>query len=353
MYKKNLGYTLLAVVILFVFLGTTIFIVDPLQQYRQASFYKPYFSNQRYMNPGMAKTSEYDTVVIGTSTSENFVPKNVDDILDVKSLKLPYNGGTVYEYNQILNTIIKTHKAKNIIIGLDYFSLSGDKERVRYVGLPIYLYDENIFNDYEYLFNINILIKEIGIKIISSNLFSFSTNRLNRENPYYWWKDGMASKKNVLDFWKNKGKVKVDFNVGQLNYENMEANFDYNILPYLRDNPDINFKIFLPPYSILYWMNIRTNSSDIKKILFFRKYLFKIQQKFPNTKLFDFQVDTKTVCDLNNYKDLIHYSVEINNRMLLYFRSNKFLVDNIDTNNKYLLDMMLTESKTNENRYTK
>jgi len=75
------------------------FIIDPLQQYRQASFYKPYFSNQRFMNPGMVKTADYNTLIIGTSTSENFVPEEVNKTLNIISLKVPFNGGTAYEFN--------------------------------------------------------------------------------------------------------------------------------------------------------------------------------------------------------------------------------------------------------------
>ena len=51
--------------------GVFNFVVDPLQFYRQASFYPPqYSSNQRYQNPALARTQDFDTVVLGTSHME-------------------------------------------------------------------------------------------------------------------------------------------------------------------------------------------------------------------------------------------------------------------------------------------
>ena len=62
-------------VIPFLLLFAFNFTVDPLQFYRPASFYEPYYSmQQRYQNPGLARNFPYDTVIIGASMSENFVP---------------------------------------------------------------------------------------------------------------------------------------------------------------------------------------------------------------------------------------------------------------------------------------
>jgi len=73
MYKKSVIRTLLFSSIIIGVPGLMNYIVDPFQQYRKP-WYNPYFPPQieRYLNPGLAKNYDYDSILIGTSQVETF-----------------------------------------------------------------------------------------------------------------------------------------------------------------------------------------------------------------------------------------------------------------------------------------
>jgi hypothetical protein len=59
-------------------IGGVNYIVDPFQQYRVKTFYPIAFTNQRYQNAGLSKNFEYDSLILGTSMTENFILDEVE-----------------------------------------------------------------------------------------------------------------------------------------------------------------------------------------------------------------------------------------------------------------------------------
>ena len=98
-------------------------IIDPLQFYHKATWYSPVFSTeQRYQNPGLARNYDYDTIIIGTSMTENFIPAEVDKALGGKTLKLSIRGSTADEHFKIASLALQTGKVKKVLWGLDMIS---------------------------------------------------------------------------------------------------------------------------------------------------------------------------------------------------------------------------------------
>jgi len=65
------------------------YIIDPYQFYRKPVLYKPvYFNDQRYQNPGLARSQDYSLAIVGTSMTDNFLPSYVENKLDSKTVKL-------------------------------------------------------------------------------------------------------------------------------------------------------------------------------------------------------------------------------------------------------------------------
>ena len=83
------------------FVGGVNYIVDPFQQYRVKTFYPIAFTNERYQNAGLSKNFEYDSLILGTSMTENF-------ILDEVEKKLNFNKTKVDNCFQTENSISRT-----------------------------------------------------------------------------------------------------------------------------------------------------------------------------------------------------------------------------------------------------
>lgn len=99
------------------------FIIDPYQQYRKPTLYKTFYGgNQRALNTGLAKNHNYNSVVIGSSMTENFLISKVSEIIN-NPIKLSISGGSAHEIFNTLNTVFKSNNnIETVLIGLDICS---------------------------------------------------------------------------------------------------------------------------------------------------------------------------------------------------------------------------------------
>lgn len=111
-------------VVFAVLVGGLTYVLDPLQYYRKSTWYSPVFtSEQRYQNPGLVRNYSYDTIILGTSMTENFLPSVVGEALGGQAIKLSMRGSTADEQYKIASLALETGKVKKVLWGLDYFAL--------------------------------------------------------------------------------------------------------------------------------------------------------------------------------------------------------------------------------------
>ena len=140
--------------------------VDPYMHFHKPLTDKYYYglNNQRSQNDGITKHFDYDTLITGTSMTENFRTTEADRIFGCNSIKVAYSGGSFKEMNDNLTIALREHPdIKYIIRGLDQGKFIDDKDWMRNdLGkYPTYLYDSNPFNDVEYLLNRDILYNRV------------------------------------------------------------------------------------------------------------------------------------------------------------------------------------------------
>src|SRR5207244_2667821 len=110
---------------------TIVYAVDPMQFFRRAAYAPVFSTNERYQLPGLAKNYDYDTVIAGTSMSQNFYPSYANKVLGARVLKVAISGSSAHEQFLILNVAVRTGKVKRVIWGLDEWAFSGAPDRVR------------------------------------------------------------------------------------------------------------------------------------------------------------------------------------------------------------------------------
>ena len=153
-------------------------LVDPFEVYHKATAFIPPITNgtQNYSNAGIAKNYEYDSVVIGSSMTENFTPSQLDRLFGGQFVKLPINGGSPFNHKQMMDLAFSSHDVRRVLYGMDiealtYFYTSPKCE------MPDYLYDNNLFNDVSYWFS------EEGTHHISSVAISSIHSHLPNRIP--------------------------------------------------------------------------------------------------------------------------------------------------------------------------
>lgn len=334
MYKNWIKNALTSTIILIVLVVSINFVTDPYQHYRKTTIYPAFFGgNQRYLNPGLAKHYKYNSVIIGTSMTEKFYVPQVNKTFNSSFLKLSISGSTAYEQNLILNQAIETKQVKKVLWGLDLYSLKGEVEQYRNGknSFPLYLYDNNILNDYKYLLNKDTLFEFIKIfkkYYIQKNKFYFDINNL------FFSKDKHENilKSDIISLF-NKKLVNSHFIKKDFIFKTMRQNFDENVYKIIKENPEIEFDIFLPPYSILAWYDIN-EQGWINDALQTKLYIYQKLNSLKNAHLYDFQANMDFITNLDNYVDTTHYKSKYNSHILNTIYKKEISLDIHKNNDK-------------------
>lgn len=170
-YKHIVIRTVIAIAAVLIAIGAFVAYVDPYQHYH----YNPtYCGNQRSEIGGVAQHHDYDAVITGSSMAMNHYPAQADSLWGWTTKNFSIMGATDDDYATILPFVLNREKAKNIIIGVDFFSFARRRGAV-----PAYLYDDNVLNDYHYLWNYTSLKAAIDFAVKGgvqeTNLYHFSS----------------------------------------------------------------------------------------------------------------------------------------------------------------------------------
>jgi hypothetical protein len=113
--------------------------------------------NQRFMYPQIVRSKRFDSLIIGTSTSRLFNPELLDRSFHVHFANLAVDAATPWEQQAMLDLFLrKVGPPKVLIVGLDadrWCNQGADRNLTILRGFPHWLYDDNPWNDYLYLFN--------------------------------------------------------------------------------------------------------------------------------------------------------------------------------------------------------
>ena len=316
------------VAIALILIGIFVYTVDPYFHYHKPYTDRYYYilNNQRSQNDGISKYFEYDALITGTSMTENFKTSELDEMFGVASVKVSYSGGTYKEINDNLKKALKYNSnLKMIIRGLDIgrFFDSPDKMREDLGKYPTYLYDENPFNDVNYLFNKDVIFSR-AYKMTQDNDEETFTPGITPFDNYSRWQENYTFGINTvmpdgITFTGNGNPVHLTEEEKDVIYDNITQNVTSSADEY----PDTEFYYFFTPYSILRYKDLVENGMIYREIEA-EQYVIELILEHPNIKLFAFNGIEEIVCDINNYKDTGHYAEWVNSFMLRCMRENKY-----------------------------
>ena len=304
-------------------LGAWVYKVDPYIHYHKPDTSKYYYSldNHRSQNDGIIKHFDYDALIIGTSMTENFKTSEMNEIFGCNSIKVPFTGGSFKEINDNINNAIESNpNIKYIVRGIDMEKFFDGKDKMRYdLGVyPTYLYDDNVLNDVKYIWNRDVIWnrtfpmtknKESGITSFDdysnwNDLYSFGVNTV--------CPDGLGDiPKGEYVHLNDEEKKKI------------AENISLNVTSIAQDNPDITFYYFFTPYSAAWWTNF-IPPGTIKKEIEAERFIIETILKCDNIKLFSFNNRLDITCNLNNYKDTMHYGEWINTMILHWMHDGNY-----------------------------
>lgn len=313
--KKWCIFSLLLCLILLLVVTTLTAYIDPFFHYHAPQKTLSYpINSERYQNYGILKNFSYDTIITGSSMSQNFRTSECDALFQVTSVKTTLAGGTLLEFHEMLKHAISSNPNLHTIFwGLDTWLLFEDKDAMREGEIfPTYLYDDSLCNDVEYVLNKHILIDNT-LNVLDYTKEGNTTTSFDEYS--FWANHAVFDKEYVLSNYVRSQKIDVPPPAYMYYLENAQITVEQNILPLISQNPDIQFYFFFTPYSILSMDG--TNQQLLLDLEFQACSLIsQMLLEYDNVHLFSFFNDYETITNLDNYYDTIHYSDSINSLML-------------------------------------
>ncbi|MBV9537766.1 MAG: hypothetical protein JOY70_02405 [Acidisphaera sp.] len=113
----------------------------------------PVDGNARYSFPFLARSADFDSAVLGSSTSRLFRPELLNRVFDGRFANLAMNSATAYEQSSLLGVFVRAHPAPRVvIIGLEDVRWcvppSGLVRHTPEFAFPDWLYDGSRWGDY-------------------------------------------------------------------------------------------------------------------------------------------------------------------------------------------------------------
>jgi len=257
------------------------------------------FDNQRYQMAGLIRHQDYSAVVMGTSLVANYRASWFTNGLGEETLKITFPDGWISEFDTALRLAFRTHPQLDKV----YFCLDPNilvrPDSDRTVELPGYLYNTNPFDDVEYLLN-----ADTYQEAMRSYLRRGSDEMRTLDDAYLWDTDHGFSKEWALVSYP-RPEISDTILPADAYLEGVRDNLDV-ICAWAREHPHVQFSIWFPPYSMLYWDKV-TREGSRDAILTAIEYAAGQLLEYDNISVYSF-LYSRAVSDLNNYADHIHCS---------------------------------------------
>lgn len=323
--KKWTIYTIIIYTCILASIVSLVIIVDPFFHYHAPLKGISYvIANEQYSNNGIARNFTYNAIITGTSMTENFKTQEVDDLFQVKSVRTSFMGEGNKRITENLETAISSNPDIRLVIrGLDTLWFITDKDWMGYQSYPDYLYDNNIWNDVNYVFNIDILINNV-FPVLKRTLTNMPPSSFD-ENIF--GDDSKSGQKWVLENYDRplKKDAPIDPADTEMFISLMLGNLAQNILPTIKNNPEITFYIFFPPYSICWWDSLNQEGPGVVQRRIDLEYLaIKELLEYKNVRLFSFFNNYELICNLDYYVDTIHYTSKVNSLILKWMKNGDY-----------------------------
>jgi hypothetical protein len=348
MYKKLLFIT----VITFSFLAFSHMLIllttDPLSINRLGTSDKEfYIKEMRFQAAGIINNTLLDSAIVGTSMAENFNANEASNLLGGNFVNLSLSGSLMKEREVVLKYLLSSHKMKTIIISLD-----GATKLQRNSGIPIdawsYLYNDSYLDDLTTYTNTKYFPYINCHSLFNNDMSAYffgkcPKNRIRtRINLLTEWQSlpEHNSRFGGIDKWreyKSNSQVKASIDkIVEATSTNILSNevslYDYtqfneHILPLAINHPDTKFILFFPPYSLIeYAIDYQTNREEFDSYKNFVTKVVLNSEQYENIELYWFN-EYSFIENIQNYKDLSHYSSEFNDLFLHDFAIKKSIID--------------------------
>jgi len=301
-FIKSIAYT----TGILLFIGILIVIIDPF-----VHFHAPLFglavtaTDERNQQIGAARYCDYETAIIGSSMTENFVASWFNtEPFGSSTAKLSIMGGYMDDFSLVLDEVLAKEETKSVIFSFDNYFFTTYPEGYE-TSIPEYLSDDSYLNDINYVLNKSVALYYLPIYIWQNFSEGFSSDSA------YVWNDNYEYGKYIVraGYTPLRRLAKADELPYDYFYDRVDK-FMSQMDAYIEARPDVTFYIYVPPYSILYWDDCYLSGRKTAEICALNEAYSNLLS-YDNVRLFYFQDNWDIITNLDYYKDYSHFNQDI------------------------------------------
>jgi len=279
---------------------------DPFYQYHKPlPGLKAVLTDKEYQCVGTLRNFDYNALIVGSSVCENYNNGWFDQGFDCQTIKAIRSYGATADLRVLLDIAYENHELDYVFYNIDPSSLSASDEPT-YVstGCPMYLYDKNHFNDYQYVLNKDVLMEKLPYMLAFSFIGDYDEG-----DSYNWaqWKYFGADL--ATGMYARKPSV-AGMQAEDVNAEALEKNIAL-LTSMVEAHPETTFKFFFSPYSMLWWDNAY-RTGELDSVIYNEKQAVKALLAYSNVEIYYYQDAKEIITNLDLYMDMIHFSKDIN-----------------------------------------
>lgn len=281
-------------------------IFDPFYHYHKPlPGLKAVLTDKEYQCIGTLRTFDYDSLIVGSSVCENYNNHWFDGGFDNTTIKAIRSYGATADLSYLLDAAYESHDLKYAFYNIDPSSLSASTDPTfESTGCPMYLYDKNIFNDYSYLLNKDVLMEKLPYMLANSFIGDYDEG-----DSYNWAQWKYFGQDMALGMYTRLPSVK-DMQPETVNSVELADNIAL-LKAQVEAHPETTFKFFFSPYSMLWWDNAY-RSGELDAVIYNEKQAIGALLEYDNVEIYYYQDDENVITNLDNYMDMIHFSKDIN-----------------------------------------
>ena len=312
-----------------------VMIFDPFYQYHKPlPNLKAVLTDKEYQCIGTLRTFDYDALVVGSSVCENYNNYWFDEGFGCTTIKAIRSYGATADLCYLLDNAYESQELKYVFYNIDPSSLSSSTELTyESTGCPMYLYDKNIFNDYSYLLNKDVLMEKLPYMLA----YSFIGN-YNEGDSYNWAQWKYFGQDMAMGLYTRLPYVK-DMQPETANSTELAGNIAL-LTAQVEAHPKTTFKFFFSPYSMLWWDNAY-RSGERNAVIYNEKQAIGTLLQYDNVEVYFYQDEKEIITNLDNYMDMIHFSKDINYYVYdkLAKGEERLTIDNYEARLDHMLEL--------------
>ena len=289
--------------------------VDPFFHYRDPDPEGEVWFDQRAQGAGLLRSQTYETVFMGSSLAANYRPFWFDVFYDTSTVKITFPNGGFREFGQALDYACSRQDVKRVIFGLDpnLLSRSPAEEPDQ---LPLYLYDDDPWNDGQYLLNKDALLRSayVVLKKAQGEVQSI-------QDAFVWDGNVFFSRQLALAGYTRPEETGTALPPDAFR-ENCAAHLAA-VTGWLERYPDIQFIFYFSPYSVLFW-DRADRLGETEAVLAMLEEATQTLLAYDNAELQFFMGDTEIITNLDNYADHIHVAGRVTYRLAEAMPTGKY-----------------------------